>query len=113
MYSSMPSMCTLPLHCTADSTAGHSEDMHGYELMHDTVAPWRVKLHAARRRLMLVVLTVIRLRRGLAHPQRLARVDSFSFYIPVLLGDESGKFAEEQLRAARMKEEVVRAQVGG
>ena len=43
---------------------------------------WRTNVHSARRRVILVVLVTIRLRQGLNHPQRLRRVDSFSFYIP-------------------------------
>lgn len=56
------------------------------------VAPWRVKIHEARRRAIRVVLTSIWLRAGLKHPRRLRRVDSFSYYIPALLQVGYGRF---------------------
>jgi hypothetical protein len=44
-----------------------------------------LRVHAARRRTIMTVLTSIRLRAGLKHPKRLRRVDSFSFFIPGIL----------------------------
>lgn len=57
---------------------------------------WRVRVHRARRRAMLVVWTVIALRRGLRRRQRPHRVDSFSFVIPQALGQDVGRFVAEQ-----------------
>lgn len=80
------------------------------------VAAWRLRVHQARRRVLIVVLTAVRLRRGLNHPQRMQRVDSFALYIPLALGDEYGRFVEEQRRymdlATDLRSSKVRASVG-
>eukprot|EP00798_Chlamydomonas_sp_ICE-L_P031224 gene31224-6374_t len=61
------------------------------------VAAWRVKLHRARRRVFLIVLTILRLRRGTRHPKRLPHIDDLGFLIPVTLGiDVIPKFSAEQ-----------------
>jgi hypothetical protein len=59
----------------------------------------------------MVVLTVVRLRQGLGHPQRLNRVDHFGFYIPLALGEEYGRFVEEQLRHQQLEAEVMSCKV--
>jgi hypothetical protein len=63
----------------------------------DGISDWRLRIHRARRRVILIVLTAVRLRRGLGHPHRLNRVDPV-FFIPLALGDEYGRFIEEQTK---------------
>ena len=77
------------------------------------VAEWRLRVHRARRRVIMVVMTVVRLKRGLGHPQRMHRVDSFSFYIPLALGEEYGRFIEEQVRHGAISFEVQQYKVRG
>lgn len=48
-------------------------------------AEWRQRMHAARRRTMLVVVGLVRWQMAMARrpgPKRLPRVNSFSYYIP-------------------------------
>ena len=54
-------------------------------------AEWRIRIHRARRRVILIVMTAVRFKRGLGHPHRMNRVDSFSLYIPLALGEEYGE----------------------
>lgn len=91
------------LHSTAnaDATAAAAD-----------VAEWRVRVHAARRRVMLVVLTAVRLQRGLSHPRRMQRVDSFSLYIPIVLGEEAGRFVDETVRCRSIATDLMSRQVG-
>jgi hypothetical protein len=43
------------------------------------------------------VLAAVRLRRLSKQTHRLQRVDTFGFYVPMVLGDEAGRFAKEQV----------------
>uniref|UniRef100_A0A7S2VUP2 Uncharacterized protein n=1 Tax=Chlamydomonas chlamydogama TaxID=225041 RepID=A0A7S2VUP2_9CHLO len=72
-----------------------------------SVAEWRMRVHRCRRRVIIVVLTVVRLQRGLKRPLRLRRVDSFSFFIPLALGEEVGKFVDEQHKYSESRAEVL------
>ncbi len=61
------------------------------------VPEWRVRVHAARRRAMLLLLPALRLRRGLRHhPRRLRRVDSFGDCVAAALGAEGQRFVAER-----------------
>lgn len=51
------------------------------------VAEWRIRVHHARKRALLVVLVCVRLRQGLKRPTRLRRMESFSYMIPLALGE--------------------------
>lgn len=62
------------------------------------VAAWRKRVHGARRRAILTVLTIVRLKQGRNHPARLQRVDSFSYCIPLALNTDYPRFVEEQAR---------------
>eukprot|EP00798_Chlamydomonas_sp_ICE-L_P015967 gene15967-22098_t len=79
---------------------------NGEIFVHPRVAEWRIRCHKARRRAILVVLTCIRLQRGLIKPNRLRRIDSFSFYIPIILSNETTRFIEEQRKFASIKKEI-------
>lgn len=50
------------------------------------MAEWRVRMHAARRRTMLVIRAMVLMRSGVRRTSRLSRVDSFSYMIPDILG---------------------------
>ena len=77
----------------------------------DCVADWRLRIHRARRRVIMIVMTAVRFKRGLGHPQRLNRVDNLSFFIPLALGDEYGRFIEEQIRHKAICDEVQHCKV--
>lgn len=50
------------------------------------VAQWRVKVHAARKRVILVVWGMIRFKSTIKMRSRLRRVDTWGYMIPSLLG---------------------------
>ncbi|KAL6753838.1 hypothetical protein V8C86DRAFT_421959 [Haematococcus lacustris] len=66
-------------------------------------AAWRSKVHAARRRTMLVVLTMIRLKRGLHQPKRFMRFGNLGFIIPQLLDEDCNRFIAEQQHYASIR----------
>ena len=64
------------------------------------LAEWRVRVHASRRRVMLLIRTALWFRQGHSgsHPVRLPRLDDLGFLIPVSLGVDTGSFIRELLR---------------
>lgn len=71
-------------------------------------AEWRQRMHAARRRTMLVVVGLVRWQMAMARrpgPKRLPRVNSFSYYIPQVLRDEATRFIEEALAVSRIQQQ--------
>ncbi|KAG2452561.1 hypothetical protein HYH02_002798 [Chlamydomonas schloesseri] len=69
-------------------------------------AEWRVRLHQARRRTMLVVAAMSKWQLAMtqrAGPKRLPRVSSFSYYIPKVLGEEAPRFIEEAKVVAKIQ----------
>ena len=70
------------------------------------VAEWRVHVHAARRRVMIIIITVQRLRRGHRHPSRLPRLDDMGWFIPCGLGDDRSSFIKEFLKFVMTREQV-------
>ncbi|KAG1666285.1 hypothetical protein FOA52_004766 [Chlamydomonas sp. UWO 241] len=101
-YARGPSLQRAATHSYSTGAAsGSSTEAAAVAAIAD-VAEWRLRVHAARRRTMLVVQTVVRLRRGLNHPRRMDRVDSFSLYIPMALADDCGRFVEEAERCATL-----------
>ncbi|KAG2445998.1 hypothetical protein HXX76_000601 [Chlamydomonas incerta] len=69
-------------------------------------AEWRVRLHQARRRTILVVAAISKWQLAMAlrpGPKRLPRVSSFSYYIPKVLGDEAPRFIEEAKAVAKIQ----------
>ena len=71
-----------------------------------------MRVHQARKRVLLIVWTCIRFRRGLRIPQRMRRCDSFSYYIPLLLADSYHKFVDEQSSNCMMRQELDSMRVG-
>eukprot|EP00798_Chlamydomonas_sp_ICE-L_P015972 gene15972-22103_t len=70
------------------------------------VAEWRLRVHRARRRVMITVLTMVRLKRGMKHPQRLPRLDDLSLFVPIVMGDDGmKKFVTEQRRYHNISDE--------
>ncbi|MEW5319692.1 MAG: hypothetical protein WDW38_010830 [Sanguina aurantia] len=57
---------------------------------------WRLRIEKARRKAIIVILAMIRLQNGIKRGRRIARVDSFSFVIPIALRDDAPRFAAEQ-----------------
>ena len=70
------------------------------------VAVWRVHIHAARRRVMIIIITAQRLRRGHRHPSRLPRLDDMGWFIPCGLGDDRSSFIKEFLKFVSTREQV-------
>lgn len=70
------------------------------------VAEWRIRVHAARRRVLIIVKCVVRLMRGTLRVAPVPRLDHFDFAIYQTLGAEWIKVAEEQQRYALLKEAV-------
>lgn len=65
----------------------------------EPLAEWRVRVHAARRRTMIVIATTLWFKRGhRSHPVRLPRLDDLGFLIPVNLGNDTASFIKEFLR---------------
>ena len=59
------------------------------------VTEWRTRVHAARRRTILVVMAAVRLQtalRGNNRRRKMRPVDSFSYYIPGVLGTDLKRF---------------------
>lgn len=50
------------------------------------VAEWRVRIHAARRRVIITVTCAVRLMRGKVHGSAVPRLDHFDFAIYSTLG---------------------------
>ena len=73
---------------------------------HPHVAEWRVRVHAARRRVMIIIITAQRLRRGHRHPSRLPRLDDMGWFIPCGLGDDRSSFIKELLKFVMNQEQV-------
>ncbi|KAG2494492.1 hypothetical protein HYH03_007261 [Edaphochlamys debaryana] len=68
-------------------------------------ADWRLRVHQARRRALLAVMAASRWQMALTQrpgPKRLPRVNSFSYYIPQVLGDEANAFIKEARVVARI-----------
>lgn len=53
---------------------------------------WRARVYAARRRVLMLVWGSVRLSATLKRQRRLRRVDSFSFYIPIVLDTDMKRF---------------------
>ncbi|GLC44162.1 hypothetical protein PLESTB_000901400 [Pleodorina starrii] len=70
------------------------------------IAPWRLRLWQARRRVMIIVLTVLRLRRGKTRRRYGNKLDNLGFMIHRVLADDVGRFVEEQRKYAGVKEEL-------
>ncbi|KXZ49931.1 hypothetical protein GPECTOR_19g382 [Gonium pectorale] len=70
------------------------------------VAPWRVHIWQARRRVMIIVLAVLRLRRGKWRHRAGNKLDNLGFMIPRVLADDVARFVEEQRKYAVIKEEL-------
>ena len=70
------------------------------------LAEWRKRVHAARRRVMLLLITMLRLRRGHKHPVRLPRLDDMSFFIPVQLSGDKASFIKELLKYVATRRQV-------
>lgn len=76
------------------------------------IAPWRVRMWAARRRVMLIVMTVMRLRRGKRRWHRGGnKLDNLGFMIPRMLADDLPRFVDEQRKFSGVKEELEAAKV--
>ncbi|KXZ56043.1 hypothetical protein GPECTOR_2g1595 [Gonium pectorale] len=78
-------------------------------------AEWRLRMHAARRRALLLVGAAARWQVALSRrpgPKRLPRVNSFSYYIPQVLGDEAPRFIEEAKAVAKIKADAAAKQWG-
>ena len=72
------------------------------------LAEWRKRVHAARRRVMLLIITMLRLRKGHKHPVRLPRLDDMSFFIPVQLSGDKASFIKELLKYVVTQQQVGR-----
>ncbi|KAG2452583.1 hypothetical protein HYH02_002820 [Chlamydomonas schloesseri] len=70
------------------------------------VAPWRLRMWAARRRVMIIVMTVMRLQRGKRRNRAGNKLDNLGFMIPRVLADDVPRFVEEQRKYAGIKEEL-------
>ncbi|GLI58901.1 hypothetical protein VaNZ11_000682 [Volvox africanus] len=70
------------------------------------IAAWRLRLWQARRRVMIIVLTVLRLRRGKMRRRYGNKLDNLGFMIHRVLADDVGRFVEEQRKYAGIKEEL-------
>ncbi len=57
------------------------------------IAPWRLRMWAARRRVMIIVLTVLRLRRGKGRSRYGNKLDNLGFLIPRCAGAASATAA--------------------
>ena len=71
-----------------------------------SLSVWRVRVHAARRRVMLIIITAQRLRRGHRHPSRLPRLDDMGWFIPCGLGDNMESFVRELLKYQTASDQV-------
>lgn len=72
----MPQAPALSAQCVCCRRRGEGE----------VVAQWRVKVHAARKRVILVVWGMIRFKSTIKMRSRLRRVDTWGYMIPSLLG---------------------------
>eukprot|EP00198_Chlamydomonas_reinhardtii_P011187 XP_001700524.1 predicted protein [Chlamydomonas reinhardtii] len=77
----------------------------------DPPAEWRVRVHASRRRVLLVVKCVVLLMRGKLRVAPVPRLDRFDFAIYSSLGSEWLKVAEEQQRYMLLRDQVEAATV--
>ncbi|KAG2427779.1 hypothetical protein HXX76_012104 [Chlamydomonas incerta] len=77
----------------------------------DPPAEWRVRVHASRRRVLLVVKCVVLLMRGKLRVAPVPRLDRFDFAIYHSLGSEWLKVAEEQQRYMALRDQVEAATV--
>ncbi|GIL47589.1 hypothetical protein Vafri_4374 [Volvox africanus] len=76
-------------------------------------AEWRLRMHQARRRLILLVGAIARWQLALSRrpgPKRLPRVNSFSYFIPQVLGAEAKRFIEEATAIAKIKADAVKVE---
>ena len=76
------------------------------------IAPWRQRTWAARRRVMIIVLTVLRLRRGKKFHSLANKLEHLGFMIPRVLAGDLTRFVEEQRKYTAIAEEVETAKVG-
>jgi len=74
----------------------------------EPVSEWRLRVHAARRRTMLLIRTSLMFRRGHSgsHPVRLPRMDDLGFLVPIHLGADTGSFVRELLGYVATKKQV-------
>ena len=72
----------------------------------EPLAEWRIHVHAARRRTIIVIMTMLRLRRGHRHTVRLPRLDDLGFFIPVGLEADKASFIKEFLRYVSTQQQV-------
>ncbi|KAG2494533.1 hypothetical protein HYH03_007300 [Edaphochlamys debaryana] len=70
------------------------------------VAPWRLRMWAARRRVFLILRTVMYLRRGKRRNRAGNKLDNLGFMIPRVLGDDVARFVDEQRKYTGVKEEL-------
>ncbi|GLI58956.1 hypothetical protein VaNZ11_000674 [Volvox africanus] len=76
-------------------------------------AEWRLRMHQARRRLILLVGAIARWQLALSRrpgPKRLPRVNSFSYFIPQVLGAEAKRFIEEATAIAKIKADAAKVE---
>ena len=57
---------------------------------------------------MLLIITMLRLRKGHKHPVRLPRLDDMSFFIPVQLSGDKASFIKELLKYVATQQQVGR-----
>ena len=72
-----------------------------------SVSEWRKRIHSARRRVILIVLTIIRLKKGKV-AERLQKIDNFAFFIPISLGDDYSRFLLEQENYKQISDKVAK-----
>ncbi|KAG2452757.1 hypothetical protein HYH02_002987 [Chlamydomonas schloesseri] len=77
----------------------------------DAPAEWRVRVHASRRRVLLVIKCVVLLMRGKLRVAPVPRLDRFDFAIYSSLGTDWLKVAEEQQRYMMLRDQVEAATV--
>lgn len=82
---------------------------HGVEKVHVPVhktvllpAEWRTRVHAARRRVLLIILVYVRWSSVLRRKRRMPRVNSFSYYIPAVFDEDLKRFLAEHKKYARL-----------
>ncbi|GAX76453.1 hypothetical protein CEUSTIGMA_g3898.t1 [Chlamydomonas eustigma] len=76
-----------------------------------TIAAWRLRVHQARRRTLLLLVCVFRFRSCLKRKGSsgggLHRIDSFSYMIPQMLGEDCSKFIAQQKRLLARRDLLV------
>lgn len=111
IYPRKPALETFVPEPVHSGNIGDGVSNYGFHGVERVVAPvhkgavqpaeWRTRLHAARRRVLLIVLVYVRWSSVLRRKRRMPRVNSFSYYIPAIFDEDLKRFVLSTFTATR------------